>query len=168
LNLKLGLKLGYGGDTVFNMEDMLPLMDVDSQVLALTGSRHYREWINSPYRKAIAAKDELMPSEVLKEMLKTKIPSLAGAEISIMEAIIGQLIEKALKGEDKAIEKIYNEMQHAGVQKIENTHVIKLPEVAMEVFERAGLLNSPVIDLEVEEVDPLLELELSLAEVDKV
>lgn len=134
--------------------------DLDKEMLAIAGEELYSSWVRSPYRKAVLALEEPTPSEILSNIVRAS----NNGETSILEDIIMKLVDKARKGEDKAIEKVYNELQHQGVQKhaMAVQHEIRLSPAAYNVLSRMGYspegqllaseaknrLNSDIVDLE--------------------
>lgn len=131
-------------------------MDVD--FLKDNGRHFYRQWLSSGYRKALAQKEMQMPSDILQDMVKTQIQEAEG-DSTVQEAIIAKLVELAMNGNLNAITKVYDELQHQGVQKhaIINQHNISLDPAVLHVLQSLGY--APAIEAQHEEIEDLVEVD---------
>lgn len=145
------------------MKDSKLIPAIDADFLRNNGRHFYRQWLSSGYRQALAKKEMQMPSDILQEMVKTQINEAEG-DSTIQEAIIAKLVELAMNGNLNAITKVYDELQHQGVQKhaIINQHNIALDPAVLHVLNAIGyaVTQSPAIESQHEEIEDLVVDEL--------
>lgn len=120
-------------------------------LIAQTDKNMFNQWLLDPESLALSeeAKRVCTPKKLLQHFSHQPVRTQHGY-MPAMAAVIAKLYEKALSGNMSAIDKIYNELEHDGVQRTEtnNFHAFYSAE-AVAVLEQHNLL-----DITPEEVQP--------------
>lgn len=92
--------------------------------LALTDSVTYRQFLLDPSTLTPSREGDasLKPTTRLKTLMEQSVDTPHG-RMGALDAVLATMLEKALKGERWAIEKIYNELEHDGVHKVQSLNL---------------------------------------------
>lgn len=105
------------------------------------GASLYEAWLGNPYRESmdIAEKGAVTPRDVLETMATSQVNGPNGEAMTVLEAIIMGMMQRALSGDKFSAEKVYDELQHHGVKKVA-VGVTDLSPAAQYVLQRAGVV----------------------------
>ena len=119
------------------------MSNVDDEYLAINGAALYQNWLKADSARDVASKCDLpTPSELLTRVMATHTPAGAdGATVSALEAMVLNLAEMAVRKDKWAMEKVYNELEHQGIQKHAVAVQHELSPAMKLVLEEAGLLG---------------------------
>lgn len=92
--------------------------------LALTDAATYRQFLLDPSTLTPSREGDacLKPTARLKTLMEQSVDTSHG-RMGALDAVLATMLEKALKGERWAIEKIYNELEHDGVHKVQSLNL---------------------------------------------
>lgn len=92
--------------------------------LALTDATTFRSFLLDPasLTPAQEAESSLKPTERLKALAAQTVATEHG-RMGMLDAILATMTQAALRGERWAVEKIYNELQHDGVHKVQTLNL---------------------------------------------
>lgn len=92
--------------------------------LALTDATTFRSFLLDPasLTPSVEAESSLKPTERLKALAAQTVATEHG-RMGMLDAILATMTQAALRGERWAVEKIYNELQHDGVHKVQTLNL---------------------------------------------
>lgn len=115
-----------------------------------TGHIIYDAWLKSPKRGFEVQENNLTPQELLENIAATPVYDDNGKPVmTMLESILLAIVQRAISGDNAAAFKIYDELQHKGVQK----HAVAvagntLSPAAQAVLEHMGLIPTPPATIE--------------------
>ena len=99
--------------------------DKPSKQLAQLDSQTFQRFLIDPDSLTIAAESTAIstsPTKSLKRLASETVVTAAG-RMSVVDAVVATLVDKALKGDMRALEKVYNELEHDGVHKVQTLNL---------------------------------------------
>lgn len=102
----------------------------------------YGQWLsrrNEPSPIDTAA--TVSPREVLQAMGAMVLRDEMG-DIPVLERVVAKMYRMAMDGDKDMIKKVYDELEHEGVQRVQHTHKEVLTEAQYEILESAGFIEA--------------------------
>lgn len=122
-----------------------PMMQIQKPVdentpLAVNRANAFETWLTMPLSKRAQLVQQQSPRGVLEAITSMQVMTDEGDVITPLEQIILNLVNMALEGNQSAINKVYNELQHEGVTKVQLNHTNDIDPVAREILANSGII----------------------------